>query len=111
MSKKFPSPLPSEDVPRSYRISHTNFRIFCCQLKNGVKISVASRKGRLHLQRTFDKLYPKTQPDELVDFALAYFTRLKAKRNAIAAENNNLSDESMLSEDEEFGECSTQRAM
>ena len=49
-----------------------------------------------------------TQPDELVDFALAYFTRLKAKRNAIAAENNNLSDESMLSEDEEFGECSTQ---
>ena len=45
-----------------------------------------------------------TQPDELVDFALAYFTRLKAKRNAIAAENNNLSDESMLSEDEEFGE-------
>ena len=46
-----------------------------------------------------------TQPDELVDFALAYFTRLKAKRNAIAAENNNLSDESMLSEDEEFGEC------
>ena len=45
------------------------------------------------------------QPDELVDFALAYFTRLKAKRNAIAAENNNLSDESMLSEDEEFGEC------
>ena len=52
-----------------------------------------------------------TQPDELVDFALAYFTRQKAKRNAIAAENNNLSDESMLSEDEEFGECSTQRAM
>ena len=51
------------------------------------------------------------QPDELVDFALAYFTRQKAKRNAIAAENNNLSDESMLSEDEEFGECSTQRAM
>ena len=47
------------------------------------------------------------QPDELVDFALAYFTRLKAKRNAIAAENNNLSDESMLSEDEEFGECDT----
>ena len=50
---------------------------------------------------------PTAQPDELVDFALAYFTRLKAKRNAIAAENNNLSDESMLSEDEEFGECST----
>ena len=49
------------------------------------------------------------QPDELVDFALAYFTRLKAKRNAIAAENNNLSDESMLSEDEEFGECPTLR--
>ena len=51
MSKKFPSPLPSEDVPRSYRISHTNFRIFCCQLKNGVKISVASRKGRLHVTK------------------------------------------------------------
>ena len=53
-------------------------------------------------------MFAITQPDELVDFALAYFTRQKAKRNAIAAENNNLSDESMLSEDEEFGEWDTQ---
>ena len=62
--------------------------------------------GSLECKKTF--WHTSSQPDELVDFALAYFTRLKAKRNAIAAENNNLSDESMLSEDEEFGECSAQ---
>jgi hypothetical protein len=41
------------------------------------------------------------QPDELVDFALSYFTRLKGKKAQLEEENNQ-SDESMLSE-EEFG--------
>ena len=52
----------------------------------------------------FTVQYLIEQPEELVEFALAYFSRLKSKRAAVLVqrddEDNQNSDESMLSEED-----------
>ena len=48
----------------------------------------------------FTVQYLIEQPDELVEFALAYFSRLQVKRRSEALTNNESEDESMLSEEE-----------
>ena len=49
----------------------------------------------------FTVQYLIEQPDDLTDFALSYFSRLRKKKEL---EDGNRSDESMISEDE-HGEC------